>query len=307
LIEQIVEYVLLRTYELGHPWFAASQFAITTNGLLYRAAAVQRFIARYRDLLDITISVDGPAHVHDRVRVGPDGKGSYAMVVQSVRLWLEQFPRASTKVTINRDNLEYVAESVLHLFELGIQQVNANVVFENVWKPGDDAVFEEQLDRLGREMVRTGRWKTHSCSLFQREIGTPLDRSKDDVNWCGAGRMLAVDAAGNFYPCVRFLPFSLARRRARRVGSIHDGIALNLTRPFFALTGTAQSPEQCVKCQVARGCAWCQALSYDEAASDTIYQRATFLCLMHKARVRANARFWKSADASADQGVKCKA
>jgi uncharacterized protein len=33
------------------------------------------------------------------------------------------------------------------------------------------------------------------------------------------------------------------------------------------------------------------------AGSDTIYERATFLCRMHKARVRANRYYWKKLDA----------
>jgi uncharacterized protein len=301
LIERIVEYVLLRTYELDHPWFTESQFAITTNGLLYQSPTVQRFIERYHDVLEVTVSVDGPARIHDRVRKTVDGKGSYARVSSIIPLWLKQFPRAATKVTLSHDNLGDVAESILHLFELGIKQVNANVVFENVWKPGDDLVFEEQLDCLGREILKRGLWNTHSCSLFLRDIGTPLDLHNDNVNWCGSGRMLAVDSFGNFYPCVRFLPFSLSKRAARTIGNIHDGLALNRARPFLALTTAAQSSAQCVQCEVARGCAWCQGLNYDEATTDTIYQRATFLCLMHKARVRANARFWRQLDASVNK------
>jgi len=110
--------------------------------------------------------------------------------------------------------------------------------------------------------------------------------------------MLAVDADGVFYPCVRFMPFSLSKRHARNIGNVHDGLAINRVRPFLALTVDTQSPRECMACGMARGCAWCQALNYEEAATDTIYQRATFLCRMHKARVRANERFWATVDSS---------
>ena len=36
-----------------------------------------------------------------------------------------------------------------------------------------------------------------------------MDPEADNQNWCGAGKMLAVDAAGNFYPCTRFAAYSL--------------------------------------------------------------------------------------------------
>jgi uncharacterized protein len=224
------------------------------------------------------------------------GKGSFGLIRDAIPLWLQQFPRASTKVTISRENLGDVAEAVLYLFRLGIRQVNANVVYEDVWQPGDDLAFEAQLDQMGEEMVRSGLWRTHTTSLFQRDVGIPLDLRTDNANWCGSGRMLAIDAEGTFYPCVRFMPFSLSKRPARTIGNIHDGLAVNRARPFLALTVDTQSSRDCQACSVARGCAWCQAVNYEEAAADTIYQRATFLCGMHKARARANRRFWAAVD-----------
>jgi hypothetical protein len=47
-----------------------------------------------------------------------------------------------------------------------------------------------------------------------------------------------------------------------------------------------------MSCEVNGGCAWCQGANYDFAETDTISQRATFICKMHKARVRANQYYW---------------
>jgi uncharacterized protein len=104
--------------------------------------------------------------------------------------------------------------------------------------------------------------------------------------------MLAIDTEGKFYPCNRFIDFSLGKRAARTVGGIDEGLQLDRLRPFLSLRRSAQSSDECLKCDVAEGCAWCQGLNYDEAATPTIYQRATYLCAMHKARVRANRYFW---------------
>jgi uncharacterized protein len=49
-------------------------------------------------------------------------------------------------------------------------------------------------------------------------------------------------------------------------------------------------------CDVSNGCAWCQGANYDFADTDTIYQRAIFICNMHKARVKANKYFWGKLD-----------
>jgi CXXX repeat peptide maturase len=114
----------------------------------------------------------------------------------------------------------------------------------------------------------------------------------DDRNWCGAGKMLAIDADGVFYPCVRFAPYSLNNRPGRAVGSCFDGMDPNRLRPFIAATRSSQSPPECMACEVATGCAWCSGCNYDVADTATLYQRATYICELHKARVRANDYFW---------------
>lgn len=119
-----------------------------------------------------------------------------------------------------------------------------------------------------------------------------MDRVYQNQNWCGAGMMLAVDAAGNFYPCTRFAGYSLRSKKPRIIGNIHDGINQNLLRPFLTLDRCTQSPQKCIDCEVASGCAWCQGENYDAADTNTIYQRSTIICKMHKARVRANNYYW---------------
>jgi uncharacterized protein len=104
--------------------------------------------------------------------------------------------------------------------------------------------------------------------------------------------MLSVDAAGNFYPCTRFAQYSLREKKARIIGNIRDGIDRNKLRPFLTLDLGTQSPQKCIDCEVASGCAWCQGENYDAAATPTIYQRSVAICRMHKARVRANNYYW---------------
>lgn len=104
--------------------------------------------------------------------------------------------------------------------------------------------------------------------------------------------MLAVDHRGNFYPCVRFVGFSLQRREPLMIGNCFTGIDPNRLRSFLTLDMVSQSATECIDCGVATGCAWCQGANYDFADTETIFQRATSLCKMHKARVRANNYFW---------------
>ena len=293
LIDKICDYLKLEMFRREHHWFNSYRFSFSTNGINYNEKRVQQFIKKNISHLSIGITIDGTELKHDLNRVyRHSDKGSYKDVVKNIPLWLEQFPGAATKVTISSPDIPYIKESVLHLYSLGIKEVNINCVFEDVWQEGDDILFEEQLTQLADVIIENGYYYDYVCSFYQEFIGKPLDEELDNQNWCGAGKMLAVDAAGNFYPCTRFAAYSLRSKPAWIIGNIHDGIDQNKLRPFLTLDRTTQSSEECIKCDVASGCAWCQGENYDAADTHTVYQRATAICKMHKARVRANNYYW---------------
>lgn len=305
LIDKICDYLKTEMFRRNHHWFNSYRFSFSTNGINYDTDKVQNFIKKNRDHLSIGITIDGTERKHDlnriwktsemEVGIAPlpeEEKGSYKDVVRNIPLWLSQFPDAATKVTISSADIPYICESVLHLYSLGIHEVNINCVFENVWTEGDDLRFEEQLIRLADVIIDDGLYKENACSFFSEIIGKPLDRELENQNWCGAGKMLSVDAAGNFYPCTRFAQYSLRDKKARIIGNVRDGIDKNKLRPFLTLDRCTQSTQECIDCEVAGGCAWCQGENYDAADTSTVYQRSTAICKMHKARVRANNYYW---------------
>lgn len=305
LIDKICDYIKTELYRRNHHWFNSYRFSFSTNGINYDTEKVQRFIQKNYAHLSIGITIDGTQRKHDLNRIWKtvaveqgivphleDEKGSYNDVVRNIPLWLEQFPYAATKVTISSADIPYIAESVLHLFNLGIHEVHINCVFEDVWAEGDDKLFEEQLMQLADAIIDGGFYKEYACSFFTENMGKPMDCKLQNQNWCGAGKMLAVDAAGNFYPCTRFAQYSLRDKEAWIIGNIHDGIDNNKLRPFLTLDRCTQSTPECVDCEVAEGCAWCQGENYDAAKTHTVYERATAICLMHKARVRVNNYYW---------------
>lgn len=294
LIDKICDYLKTEMYRRQHHWFNSYRFSFSTNGINYHEERVQRFIRKNRDHLSIGITIDGTEMKHDlnRIYKGAQERGSYRDVVRNIPLWLEQFPGAGTKVTISSADIPYIKESVLHLYSLGIKEVNINCVFEDVWAEGDDLRFEEQLTELADAIIDGGLYENYACSFFSEHLGKPLDCRLQNQNWCGAGMMLAIDAAGNFYPCTRFAQYSLRDKPAWIIGNVKDGIDYNKLRPFLTLDRCTQSTDECINCEVAEGCAWCQGENYDAADTPTIYQRSTAICKMHKARVRANNYYW---------------
>ncbi|MBR1467289.1 MAG: radical SAM peptide maturase, CXXX-repeat target family [Bacteroidaceae bacterium] len=298
LIDQICDYLKSEMYRRNHHWFNSYRFSFSTNGINYHTDKVQAFIKKNARHLSIGITIDGTKQKHDLNRIykrratKEKERGSYEDVVRNIPLWLEQFPGAGTKVTISSADIPYIRESVLHLYGLGIHEVNINCVFEDVWNEGDDKLFEKQLIELADAIIDSGFYQDYACSFFSEHIGKPMDIKLENQNWCGAGKMLSIDAAGNFYPCTRFAGYSLRSKKPIIIGNVHDGIDQNKLRPFLTLDRLTQSPKECLDCEVASGCAWCQGENYDAAETHTIFQRATAICKMHKARVRANNYYW---------------
>lgn len=305
LVDKICDYLKVEMFRRNHHWFNSYRFSFSTNGINYATDKVQHFIKKNHEHLSIGITIDGTKRKHDLNRIWKTAEmehgimpkpeeehGSYDDVVKNIPLWLEQFPGAGTKVTISSADIPYIKESVLHLYSLGIHEVNINCVFEDVWKDGDDKLFEQQLTELADAIIDGGYYTDYACSFFTEHMGKPMDCQSENQNWCGAGRMLAVDAKGNFYPCTRFAQYSLRSKKAWIIGNVRDGIDKNKLRPFFTLDRCTQSTDECIDCEVASGCAWCQGENYDAADTPTVYQRSTAICKMHKARVRANNYYW---------------
>lgn len=293
LIDKVCDYIKTEMFRLNHHWFNSFRFSFSTNGINYHEKKIQDFINKNRNHLSIGITIDGTQMKHDLNRIYKvSSKGSYQDVVKNIPLWLQQFPNAATKVTISSPDIPYISESVIHLYSLGIHEVNINCVFEDVWKEGDDKLYESELLKLADIIIDNDYYKDYVCSFFSETIGKPLDKVKENQKWCGAGKMLAIDAAGKFYPCTRFAQYSLRDKKECVIGDIEKGIDYNKLRPFLSLDRCTQSTDECVDCEVAGGCAWCQGENYDAAETYTIFQRATAICKMHKARVRANNYYW---------------
>lgn len=290
LIDKLCDYIKYKMYELNHKWFNNYRFAFSTNGLLYDNPKVQNYIRKNIHHLSIGISVDGNKIKHDLQRVKPNGEGSYDELIPKVKLWLKQFPDAGTKATFAHDDLPYLKDSVISLWDLGLKYVSANVIFEDVWEDGDDEIFENQLKELADYIIDNELWNEKTVRFFDPNLGLPVDSNSFHKNFCGSGNVLTIGCDGTLYPCIRFLDFSLNNCKGKEIGNLQEGINMDRVKPFLELNTLNQSENECLTCEVGRGCAWCTGYNYDQG--ETIFTREIAICKMHKANVRANQYFW---------------
>jgi len=109
--------------------------------------------------------------------------------------------------------------------------------------------------------------------------------------------MISVDYKGDIYPCIRYMESSLGNDIAPVIiGNVYDGIMSkqcekDCVHCMRAMTRLTQSTDECINCPIAEGCAWCSAYNYEDCGGHWNH-RATYICIMHKARVLANCYYW---------------
>ena len=293
LIEYIINYYNQKCFELNKELLQNSMFNMTTNGVLYHTDKVQKFIARHNKKLSMGITIDGNKQLHDSCRKFSNGLGSYDIVSKAVKDWMGKTLTANTtKVTIAHDNIPYIFESFIHLWQdLDIQFINSNCVFESGWHEGDDQLLYDQLIKVADYLIDNDLYDKYYTSFFDENIGH--EELELDENGCGGnGRMLAIAPDGKLYPCVRFMDYSLNNREGKCIGNINDGI--NINDPWLVelqkVTLRTQSDEECLNCKIASGCSICTGYNYDEFGTPN--KRAKYICKMHQARVCATAYYY---------------
>ena len=257
-------------------------------------------LQKWNNRLSFSVTVDGNKELHDSCRVFPDGHPSYDLAIAAAKDWMNKGGYMGSKVTIAPANVMHTYDAITHMIELGYNEINANCVYEEGWKPVHATVFYDQLKKLADYILEHNldMEKDYYISLFEEKYFRP--KQEDDLeNWCGGnGVMLAVDPDGIIYPCLRYMESSLAgQQEPYSIGDVDTGICQCECHKcrvecLKKIDRRTQSTDECFNCPVAEGCSWCTAYNYQ--VFGTPDARATYICNMHKARALGNIYFWNN-------------
>ena len=306
LVDRITDYFINEMIRRRHPWAARFRISISSNGTEYFNPKVQAYLKKHRNHLSFSISIDGNKQLHDACRVFPDGRGSYDTAIAGVKHYTEVLGGLmGSKMTLAPANIGYTFAALKNLVELGYKEINLNCVYEEGWTLEHARTLYQQL-KLCADYLIGNALDEIFVSIFQEDFFRP--KSSDDIqNWCGGnGEMISVDYTGNIYPCIRYMPNSLGPGvKPLVIGHVDHGILgtqeeKDCAHCLHCVDRRTQSTDQCFFCPIAEGCAWCTAYNYQ--VFGTPDRRATFICVMHKARALANAYYWNRLYRSRGQG-----
>jgi len=235
-------------------------FTVTTNGTLLDEAK-QKFINEYMD--NVVISIDGRKEVHDAMRSGMNGEGSYDRIVPDALSLIQNRKDKEYYIrgTYTAENLDF-SNDVLHMADLGFQEISIEPA---VGKIGRGAIGREHLAAIFAEYERLA-----ALYLERLARGNPFHFYHFKLNLfqgpciykrisaCGAGfEYLAVAPDGVIYPCHQFVghpEFAL--------GNLETGLT-NLALMERFKHSNVLTKEQCRTCWAKFYCSGgCHANSY---------------------------------------------
>lgn len=300
LIEKISHYFILKLIELHHPWLPFFRIHICSNGVLYFNQKVQDFLKKYHDFVCLSITLDGNKELHDECRKDFFGNGSYEKAVAAIQHYQANFCKRQemgTKLTISPQNINFLFDGVKNFIDLKLYNISFNPVFEDVWNIDCAKIYYEQLKKIIDYIKINNLFeKINLDNVFNYYIG---QKPIKDSNWCGGtGAMLALNPDGNFYPCIRYTDTSIGeKQKPYIIGNINEGIGQTedtkeKIQILYKINRTSQSPDKCLNCPIAGGCAWCSAYNYEEFGTPN--KRTTYTCLMHQAKVLATKYYYNA-------------
>lgn len=258
------------------------RFTLTTNGVLLNDD-IMEFANREMD--NVVLSIDGRQKTNDYMRPFRGGQGSYDTIVPKFQKFAEsrKQERYYVRGTYTHHNLDF-AEDVLHLADLGFQQISVEPV---VAQESDDyAIRKEDLpqlfaeyDRLAQEMIRRkkeGRGFNFFHFMIDLEGGPCVAKR---LSGCGSGtEYLAVTPWGDLYPCHQFVG-----NEDFRMGNVYEGVTRTDIRDSFKGCNV-YSKKDCRECFARFYCSGgCAANSYNFHGD--IHNTYDIGCALQKKRV----------------------
>lgn len=297
LITQITDYFITEMIRLEHPWATKYRISICSNGLLYFSQKWQDYMTRYGKHLSFSISIDGCKELHDTCRLQPDGSGSYDIAIAGVKDYQENRQgRMGSKMTLAPSNISYTYKAYRNFIDNGYTNINLNCVYEKGWTKEHAKILYEQLKLIADDILENNLEDEIRLAMFEETFFKSKEEN-DLKNWCGGtGFMISCDWKGDIYPCIRYMESSLGPNiKPLIIGNVDVGIGVlpehkEVIKMLEGIDRRTQSTDECFYCPIAEGCSWCSAYNYQETGTPN--KRATYICIMHKARSLANVYYW---------------
>lgn len=278
VVRKTVEYARSIEKEHGKNF----RFTITTNGLLLTDDKID-FINR--EMLNVVLSLDGRKEVNDKLRISPNGSGSYDVIVPKYQKLVAERGDKDYYVrgTFTKNNLDFTKD-VIKMSELGFDQLSIEPVVSDTKldysiKSEDLPRVFEEYETLAKEIIK--RKKSGKCFNFFHFM-IDLDQGPCAIKrlrGCSCGNeYIAVTPNGDVYPCHQFVG-----EKQWKMGNVIENSFNEKIKTKFAKTNI-YTKEKCKNCWAKFFCSGgCNANSWQYEGD--ISKSHDISCELEKKRV----------------------
>jgi uncharacterized protein len=262
------------------------RFSLTTNGTVTNQGAMEVMLS---EDLDLAVSFDGHAAIHNRYRVDQQGNGSASKVEATLRQLLENGKAVRVNVVVRPDTLENMASGLINLYEMGVRHVDLSLDLWTKWSVGDGVRLERFVEEAG------GLWRQwmpeFNLNWFDAKVADLLRLpTSEETTLCGfGGGEIAVAPSGRLYPCERLIGEDQPNHPLCLPGSALEGTDfLNYGPASF------QSCATCLDCALSSACdTTCRCSNF--VRTGNVNHPDGLLCVLNKASARVTSRLLANA------------
>lgn len=255
VVKQVVEYARSKEKEYNKNF----RFTITTNGLLLDDDKIEYI---NQEMSNVVLSLDGRKEINDRLRVTPNGKGSFDVIVPKyVKLVNSRKDKDYyVRGTFTRYNKDFTND-VLKMRDLGFSQISIEPVVSDPKlsysiKEDDFPEIFKEYEKLALELLKEENKKVNFFHFMIDIDGGPCVIKR--LRGCSCGNeYVSVTPEGDIYPCHQFVG-----EKNWIMGNVVDGTFDKSMKDEFARTNVYRK-EKCKKCWAKFYCSGgCNANNY---------------------------------------------
>jgi len=192
----------------------------TTSNLFLIPEDLIEWAKKYK--MTFLCDIDGPPEIHNLLRPGKDGKGSFDKTAENVKLLASAGLKVSLRATVTSHNQDYMTETAKIHRDLGgagsafvnLNPVNSDkLILPSEWNP-DPKKYLKGL----KEIIEKGIWD--SKYVFPvNDYEKRLEFRCKMLTGCGAayGKTATVTVRGDIFPCIYWVGIA-----SLKIGNVFD-------------------------------------------------------------------------------------
>ena len=277
LVREITKYA----YRKAEEFKKSVIISITTNGTLVTPEVID-FAADQS--VQLCLSIDGPADLHDRNRIYRDGRGSFSDVISGLEMALKRLNSLQVNAVFGPETILDLPRCLKFLADFGIPVIHFSPDIMATWPNDLCPKVRDAFTQVAEHYI--GYYKQGqeiAINLLDSKMLLFIKGGYDVADKCAMGDgEWGIAPSGNIYPCERFIGED--ENSLFCLGNIHTGINLE-RRCALRLKRGNHNPE-CLKCNLRRYCMnWCGCTNYFMSGQTDM--AAPMLCTLEQATIKA--------------------